>query len=159
MPALPNLSADQGKIVLWIREQQWQSVVDAALALPPNQDLYLLHIISSEPTEIAHESFLSLMGRDGHDPAEEIEAMATETAQELLGRVTRYIDQANRGHRVYPEIRTGYIEDEVVAFCSPFDLLVLARNKDRNDAGPASLDALTRHVADHATCAVLLVWP
>jgi nucleotide-binding universal stress UspA family protein len=39
------------------------------------------------------------------------------------------------------------------------DLLVAARDGDRSRLGPHSLGHATRFVVDHASCAVLLVWP
>ena len=53
-------------------------------------------------------------------------------------------------------MRSGRPEHEVIAACEGADLLVLARDGERQP-GPKSLSPPTRFVVDHATCAVLLV--
>jgi hypothetical protein len=39
------------------------------------------------------------------------------------------------------------------------DILVLARDGDRERLGPHSLGPAARFVVDHAPCRVLLIWP
>ena len=39
------------------------------------------------------------------------------------------------------------------------DLLIVARDGDRERLGPRSLGKTIRFVVDHAACPVLLVWP
>jgi hypothetical protein len=39
------------------------------------------------------------------------------------------------------------------------DILVLARDGDRERLGPRSLGPMARFVVDHAPCRVLLIWP
>jgi nucleotide-binding universal stress UspA family protein len=51
------------------------------------------------------------------------------------------------------------MEREVVEAAGQADLLVLARDGDRERPGPKSLGPPPRFVVDHAPCGVLLVWP
>ena len=55
--------------------------------------------------------------------------------------------------------RRGRVEREVVSAAEGMDILVLARDGDRQRLGPHSLGPATRFVIDHAPCRVLLIWP
>jgi nucleotide-binding universal stress UspA family protein len=52
----------------------------------------------------------------------------------------------------------GRPEEEVLAALGDADLLVLARDGERDRPGPRSIGHATRFVLDHAPCDVLLVW-
>ncbi|WP_345143716.1 universal stress protein, partial [Streptomyces mexicanus] len=54
---------------------------------------------------------------------------------------------------------TGRPEREVVTAAEGADLLVLARDGDRDRLGPHSIGPAVRFAVDHAPCPVLLVWP
>lgn len=51
------------------------------------------------------------------------------------------------------------VEHEVVAAADSTDILVLARDGDRDRLGPRSLGPAGRFVVDHAACRILLIWP
>ena len=80
--------------------------------------------------------------------------MSGEAAAELLAA-----GEARLGRPARQERRQGRVERLVVEAAQDADLLVAARDGDRSRLGPASLGPVTRFVADHAPCPVLLVWP
>ena len=47
----------------------------------------------------------------------------------------------------------------MVAAAEGMDVLILARDGDREHLGPRSLGPAARFVVDHAPCRVLLIWP
>jgi hypothetical protein len=53
----------------------------------------------------------------------------------------------------------GRVKHEVVAAAESMDVLVLARDGDREWLGPRSRGPDARFVVDHAPCQVLLIWP
>jgi nucleotide-binding universal stress UspA family protein len=55
--------------------------------------------------------------------------------------------------------RRGRAEREVVRAAEGADLLICARDGERDRLGPRSLGPATRFVVDHAPCPVPLVWP
>src|SRR6266545_892375 len=73
--------------------------------------------------------------------------------------VTRGARHALLGRQAASEGRRGHVKREVVAAAEEMDLLVLARDGDHTHSGPRSLGPTARYVVDHASCAVLLVWP
>ena len=85
-------------------------------------------------------------------PHDRLEGLADEAARELLEAA-----RARLGRPAETRLRRGHVEHEVLAAAEGFDLLVLAR--DGGEPGPRSLHGAVRFVADHARCAVLLVWP
>jgi nucleotide-binding universal stress UspA family protein len=67
--------------------------------------------------------------------------------------------QRRLGRAATLETRRGRIEREVVTAAEHIDILVLARDGDRERLGPHSLGPATRFVIDHAPCQVLIIWP
>ena len=57
------------------------------------------------------------------------------------------------------QARRGRIEREVVSAAEGMDVLILARDGDRERLGPRSIGPATRFVIDHAPCRLLLIWP
>jgi nucleotide-binding universal stress UspA family protein len=141
------------KVVVWITEGTWHSVVDAARALP-DADVTLLHVVDGNAVTAVAGSHAGLFGR-GHRPgpsvAEEVlvEAQSDllDAAQERLGRPSGRL------------ALQGRIEREVIAACAEAGMLVLARDGDHTRLGPHSLGHHARFVIDHAPCRVLLIWP
>jgi nucleotide-binding universal stress UspA family protein len=136
------------RVLTWVDEGTWASCVDAAAEL--GGDVTLLHV-TDVGTEAALSGSAGLLGRvAGMDPAELLagaERRLLDEAQKRLGRPTEKITLRGRP------------EHEVVAACTDFDVLVLARDGERGRPGPHSLGHRTRFVVDHAPCRVLLVWP
>ncbi|WP_431774564.1 universal stress protein [Streptomyces cucumeris] len=147
--------------LIWITEGTWRSTVDAARAqLPPGGagevEVRLLHVTDDQIAGAAHAAFAGLLGR-GHperDPGDRMEELARTAAADLLEAAAARLDR--------PAVRLdrhGRVEHEVVRAAEGVDLLVCARDGDRDRLGPHSLGHATRFVVDHAPCAVLLVWP
>jgi nucleotide-binding universal stress UspA family protein len=143
------------RVVVWITEGTWQSCVDAAARItPPDADVVLLHVLDTELGEVVHGTYDGLLGRAGHDPSTLMAAMADTAEQELL---TAAKDRLGRPCET--AVRAGHVQHEVVAACEDADLLVCARDGEHDHPGPASIGHHTRFVVDHASSAVLLVWP
>jgi nucleotide-binding universal stress UspA family protein len=145
------------KVMVWITEGTWQACVDAAAALAPAAaEVALLYVTSDDIPGAAHGAFAGLLGR-GHpsrDPGTRLAQLTTAAADELLHAA------ANRLGRPADRLRrNGRVEREVVTATADADLLILARDGDRDRLGPRSLGPATRFVVDHAPCQVLLVWP
>ncbi|MEU8822512.1 universal stress protein [Streptomyces sp. NPDC048636] len=148
--------------LIWITEGTWRSTVDAARAqLPPGgaagePEIRLLYVTDDQIAGAAHAAFAGLLGR-GHperDPGDRMEELGRTAAAELLeAAAVRLGRPAVRLHR------HGRVEQEVVHAADGADLLICARDGDRDRLGPHSLGHATRFVVDHAPCAVLLVWP
>ena len=143
------------RALVWIIEDTWQATIDDANAfLPGDADITLLHVASSEPETIAFAARRGLLGRHPPPPAEPLREISEQAAKELLAAAqTRLVRPATL------EARRGRVEREVVAAADGMDILVLARDGDRERLGPRSLGPATRFVIDHAPCRVLLIWP
>lgn len=144
-------------ITIWIAEGTWEAAVDAARPLAPvDADFVLLHVVDDEIAEVAHGAFAGLLGRGRHerDPGHQVHTLSETAAAELLDEASRRLGRPARTVRLH-----GRVEHEVVRACEGSDLLVCARDGDRDRLGPQSLGPATRFVVDHAPCAVLLVWP
>ena len=87
-------------------------------------------------------------------PPEPMRAISEQAAAELLAEA-----QTRLGRPATSDARRGRVEREVVAAAVGMDILVLARDGDRERLGPRSLGPATRFVIDHAPCRVLLIWP
>ena len=104
--------------------------------------------------ELAGGGRRGLLGRHPPPPPEHgIRAISDEAAHALLEDARERI-----GRPAETVARRGRVEREVVAAAQDADLLVLARDGDRERLGPKSLGPPARFVVDHAPCRVLLVW-
>jgi nucleotide-binding universal stress UspA family protein len=145
------------RALVWIIEDTWQATVaDAAELLPSDADITLLHVASTEPETLARAARRGLLGRHPPAPAapQALREISEQAATELLTEA-----QTHLGHPATLQARRGRIEREVVSAAEGMDILVLARDGDRERLGPRSLGPATRFVIDHAPCRVLLVWP
>jgi nucleotide-binding universal stress UspA family protein len=123
---------------------------------PEGAEIVLLHVSGDDVAGAAHGAYAGLLGRrhPEHDPGTRLERLAADSAERLLAAAAERLDRpcARRA-------RTGRPEREIVAATEGVDLLVLARDGDRDHLGPRSLGPASRFVVDHAPCPVLLVWP
>jgi nucleotide-binding universal stress UspA family protein len=145
------------RALVWIIEDTWQATIDDAKALlPSDAEITLLHVASTEPETVARGARRGLLGRHPPPPPapQELRTISEQAAQELLTEA-----QARLGRSATLQSRRGRVEREVVATAERADLLVLARDGDRERLGPRSLGPATRFVIDHAPCRVLLIWP
>jgi nucleotide-binding universal stress UspA family protein len=145
------------RAIVWIIEDTWQATVDeAAQFLPGDAEITLLHVASTEPETVARAARRGLLGR--HPPPtpapHELQTISEQAANELLADA-----QQRLGRPATLQARRGRVEREVVAAAERIDILILARDGDRDRLGPRSLGAATRFVIDHAPCQVLLIWP
>ena len=143
--------------LVWIIEDTWEATVaEAAQCLPGDADITLLHVASTEPETVARAARRGLLGR--HPPPlpapEPLREISEQAANELLA------DAHTRLARPATFLaRRGRIEREVVSAAEGMDILILARDGDRERLGPRSIGPATRFVIDHAPCRVLLIWP
>jgi nucleotide-binding universal stress UspA family protein len=145
------------RALVWIIEDTWQATVDEATQfLPGDAEITLLHVASTEPETVARAARRGLLGRHPPPPAapHELQTISEQAAEELLNDA-----QARLGRPATLQARRGRVEREVVAAAERIDILILARDGDRDRLGPRSLGAATRFVIDHARCQVLLIWP
>jgi nucleotide-binding universal stress UspA family protein len=144
------------RALVWIIEDTWQATIDDARALlPGDTEITLLHVASTEPETVARGARRGLLGRHPPPPdAPKLDTISETAARELLDDAL-----ARLGRDATVESRRGRVEREVVAAAERADLLVLARDGDRERLGPRSLGPATRFVIDHAPCQVLLIWP
>jgi nucleotide-binding universal stress UspA family protein len=145
------------RALIWIGEDTWEAAVDAAAqVLAPDADVTLLHVAPADVEELAAAAPRGLLGRRPPPPpgppppglsAISDEHALLEDARERLGRDAQLV------------ARRGRVEREVVAATKDMDLVIVARDGERARPGPKSLGPHVRFVVDHASCAVLLVWP
>ncbi|MGV9252757.1 universal stress protein [Streptomyces sp. NPDC003697] len=145
------------RVIAWLVEGTWPACVDAVRTHASHaREVVLLHVTGAEVPGVAHGAFAGLLGR-GHperDPGDRLAALGVTSAAELLGAAA-----ARLGRPCVRLERTGRVERVVVAAAEGADLLVLARDGDRDRLGPHSLGPAARFAVDHAPCPVLLVWP
>ena len=145
------------RALVWINEDTWEvTVAEAAEFLPADAEITLLHVASTEPETVARAARRGLLGRHAPPPAapETMRAISEHAAADLLAEA-----QTRLGRPATSHARRGRVEREVVAAAAGRDILVLARDGDRERLGPRSLGPATRFVIDHAPCRVLLIWP
>jgi nucleotide-binding universal stress UspA family protein len=145
------------RALVWIVEDTWEATVaEAAAFLPDDSDVTLLHVASTEPEAVARGARHGLLGRHPPPPVthEPLRAISDQAAQELLAEA-----ETRLGRPARREARRGRVEREVIAASETMDILVLARDGDRERLGPHSLGPAARFVVDHAPCRVLLIWP
>jgi nucleotide-binding universal stress UspA family protein len=144
------------RALVWIIEDTWQATIDDAKALlPSDAEITLLHVASTEPEAVARAARRGLLGRHPPPPPapQQLQTISEQAAQELLTEA-----QARLGRSATLQSRRGRVEREVVAAAELADVLVLARDGDRERLGPRSLGPATRFVIDHAPCRILLIW-
>ncbi|MFQ6146660.1 universal stress protein [Streptomyces seoulensis] len=154
------------RVIAWLVEGTWPACVDAVRAhAPEDAEVVLLHVSGAEVSGVAHGAFAGLLGRAhrggrspgdgwGRDPGDRLTALGDASAAELLEAAA-----ARLGRPCALVERAGRVEREVVEAADDADLLVLARDGDRDRLGPHSLGPAVRFAVDHAPCPVLLVWP
>lgn len=145
------------RALIWIIEDTWEATVtEAAQLLPADADITLLYVISTEPEAVAQGARRSLLGRHAHPPGtpDALREVSERAADELLAEA-----RARLGRAATLESCRGRVEREVVAAAEHMDILVLARDGDRERLGPRSVGPATRFVIDHAPCRLLLIWP
>jgi nucleotide-binding universal stress UspA family protein len=145
------------RALVWIIEDSWEATVaDAAAFVPADAEITLLHVASTEPETVARGARRGLLGRHAAAPttSEPLREISERAANELLIEA-----QTRLGRPATIQARRGRVEREVVAAAEGMDLLMMARDGDRQRLGPRSLGPATRFVIDHAPCRVLLVWP
>jgi nucleotide-binding universal stress UspA family protein len=145
------------RALVWIIEDTWQATIDDANAfLPGDAEIALLHVASTEPETVARAARRGLLGRHPTPPPvqQELRMISEQAAHELLTEA-----QARLGRPATLQARRGRVEREVVSAAEGIDILILARDGDRERLGPRSLGPATRFVIDHAPCQVLLIWP
>jgi nucleotide-binding universal stress UspA family protein len=143
------------RALVWIAEGTWSGCADAARAvLPGDAEVTLLHVTPTQIIEAGSGALAGLLGRASRREPAGVQQALDRAADDLLtAAVARF------GRPAHLERRTGRVEREVVAAAHRADVLVLARDGDRDRLGPRSLGPATRFVVDHAPCDVLLVWP
>jgi nucleotide-binding universal stress UspA family protein len=145
------------RALVWIIEDTWQATIDEATQfLPGDAEITLLHVASTEPETVARAAHRGLLGRRPPPPPapQELQSISEQAAHELLTDA-----QTRLGRPASLKARRGRVEREVVAAADGIDILILARDGDRDRPGPRSLGPATRFVIDHAPCRVLLIWP
>jgi nucleotide-binding universal stress UspA family protein len=145
------------RALIWIIEDTWEATVaDAARLLPSGAEITLLYVTSTEPETLAHAARRGLLGRHSTPPAppQALQEISEQAAKDLLTQA-----RVRLGLAATLEARRGRVEREVVAAAEHMDILILARDGDRERLGPRSLGPATRFVIDHAPCRVLLIWP
>lgn len=145
------------RVLVWVSEETWEASVDAVRAfVPPEATLTLLYVASADVVEAPGGALGGLLGRrpPHRDPVRRMATASAELGQDLLAAARERL-----GRSAETEQRMGRPEREVVAAAAGADLLVVARDGERDRPGPRSLAPPTRFVVDHTPCAVLLVWP
>ncbi len=145
------------RAIVWIIEETWEATVaEAAQFLPSEADITLLHVASTEAETVARAARRGLLGRHPPPPpaSEPLREISEQAANKLLAEA-----QTRLARPAILQARRGRVEREVVAAAEGMDILVLARDGDRERLGPRSLGPATRFVIDHAPCRVLLIWP
>jgi nucleotide-binding universal stress UspA family protein len=144
-------------VIVWLVEGTWPACVDAVgVHAPDATEVVLLHVTEGTLPDVAHGAFAGLLGRvrPGRDPGVRLTDLGTASAAELMDAAA-----ARLGRPCARVERAGRVEREVVAAAEDADLLVVARDGDRERLGPRSLGPAVRFAVDHAPCPVLLVWP
>ncbi|MGO9955716.1 MAG: universal stress protein [Solirubrobacteraceae bacterium] len=145
------------RALVWIIEDTWQATIDdAADFLPSDAEITLLHVASTEPETVAFAARRGLLGRHPARDAQpqSLPVISEQAATELLADA-----QSRLGRPATLRALRGRVKHEVVAAAESMDILVLARDGDRERLGPRSLGPDARFVVDHAPCRVLLIWP
>ena len=147
------------KALVWLRAESWEALADAAASLlPTDAEITLLHVADAGAELAAEAPAAGLLGRRrprrAGGPHHTIEAISDEAAAELLAAAAERI-----GREVATEARRGRLEDVVVEVAEHADVLLCARDGDRDHRGPKSLAPPTRFVVDHVPCTVVLTWP
>ena len=99
-------------------------------------EITLLHVASTEPETVARAPAAACWGDTHLHPRhrESLRAISEQAANELLAEA-----QTRLGRPATLQARRGRVEREVVAAAERMDILVLARDGDRERLGPRSL--------------------
>ena len=136
---------------MWLREETWQRLIDAAAPYVAVADEVTPLHVADEGAELAADAPRRvLLGRHPPPPPKAFELVSEDAAAELVRAAAQRLGRPAR-----TETRRGRLEREVLAAAGGADLLACARDAER--PGPHSLAPPTRFVVDHAPCAVLLV--
>ncbi len=125
------------RALVWIIEDTWQATVaQAAAFLPSDAEITLLHVASTEPETVALAARRGLPGRHPPRDAEpqSLPAISEQSAKQLLADA-----QTLLGRPATLQALRGRVKHEVVAAAESIDVLVLARDGDREWLGPRSL--------------------
>jgi nucleotide-binding universal stress UspA family protein len=109
---------------------------------------------ASEAESVARGALHGLIGRPHPSAAQSLETISAEGQQQVLAQ-----EQARVGRDARVQARTGRVAPEVVAAAQDADLLLMACDGPRAQAGRRSLGPTARFVVEHTGCAVLLIWP
>jgi nucleotide-binding universal stress UspA family protein len=144
------------KALVWLRADSWEALTDAAAALlPADAEITLLHVADAGAELAAEAPVAGLLGRRHKPPPHHtLEAISDAAAADLLAGAAERI-----GRPVATEARRGRLEDVVVEAAEDADVLLCARDGDRDHRGPKSLAPPTRFVVDHVPCTVVVAWP
>lgn len=143
------------RALVWIVEETWRSTVGAAARyIPSTAKVTLLHVAPTEAETVARGGWQGLLGRHYPQSNRAVQLISDESAQALLADA-----QTLLGRDASRLARRGQIAREVLSAAEGFDVLVCARDTERGNRGPRSLEPATRRVVDHAPGAVLLIWP
>jgi nucleotide-binding universal stress UspA family protein len=153
------------KALVWLRAESWEALAHAAATLlPADAEVTLLHVADAGAELAAEAPAAGLLGRrrpkgragraGRAGPHHTIEAISDEAAAELLASAAERL-----GREVATEARRGRLEDVVMEAAEDADVLLCARDGDRDHRGPKSLAPPTRFVVDHVPCTVVLAWP
>jgi len=147
------------RIVAWIREDGWESVIDA-LAGQDASEITLLHVaapVHPGPGMLGRHAKPGRYAEIAGAAAEGLLADAETRFAALREEIAAGEAGAGRLPRIHRIAVPGRPEDIVTGACEHADLLVMARSGLH--PGPHSLEHETRFVVDHAPCTVLLTWP
>ena len=117
------------RALVWIIEDTWQATIDdAAQFLPGDMEITLLHVASTEPETVAAAARRGLLGRHPPEPPapEALREISEQAADDLLAEA-----RTRLGRPATLQARRGRVEREVVAAAEGMDVLVLARDGDR----------------------------
>ncbi len=140
------------KAVVWISESTWETCIDEARRLlPDDARVTLVHVAPGDAEDLARGPG-GLLGRHPPPPpGPPVRTIAAEEAAALLAAARERL-----GRAADLSARRGEPEREVLDACAGADVLVLARD-GTHPAGPKSIGPRARFVLDHASCHVLLV--
>jgi nucleotide-binding universal stress UspA family protein len=143
------------KAIVWLRSESFEALAAAATALlPAEAEITLLHVADAGAELAAEAPVAGLLGRGRRHKHDEFEAISDSAAQELLAAAAERLGRPAR-----TTAARGRLEDVVLEAAMAADVLLCARDGERERRGPKSLAPPTRFVVDHAPCTVVLAWP
>jgi nucleotide-binding universal stress UspA family protein len=144
------------RALVWLRSESCEALAGAAAALlPADAEITLLHVADAGAELAAEAPAAGLLGRGRRPkPHHGVEAISDSAAQELLAAAAERLARPAR-----TTAARGHLEDVVLEAAADADVLLCARDGERERRGPKSLAPPTRFVVDHAPCTVVLAWP